>query len=510
MGGTEQDLDRMGGRVNFETGMLATALDLTRVGDMSMQSLVSLLVLAFYDEKNDEAPIGFPRASITSDHCLVEGVGALGFTVKAGWGLWYDSSVSLTGAEFGLARHRPIVVPVDDTGNTLAAHDATNPRVDIVCIAPAWADNQSATKAVRNPSTGAVTSSGINLRRQFSYDIQVVTGTPAPSPSEPSVPSGYIRIARAEVPAVTGSVTWRDTRPMIELGDLFRGGSVPEFFHEDFVPQKGSATAAELEVIEQTPNAMEVVVRAGRAVIDGRCRFYRRRPLTVTTAHASLDRIDLVCAERDGTLSITAGTPGASPSPPATPANALPLAQVLVGAAAAAINSGDITDVRKRRPFTGDLIQPASVPVSRMQAKFYKFQLNAGAPSSGTVTCAWTITDLDGNALTADDLPAGGLQVRLEVWLASTRGWASWLQDGSTPMTLPQERIMQLTNLTSCSALNSGATPSGPICAVTCTDTSGSFRWDWTGGSGSRTWNLTASLMNGAGQGDYHGVVIVT
>lgn len=78
--------------------------------------------------------------------------------------------------------------------------------------------------------------------------------------------------------------------------------------------------------------------------------------LTVTTANASLPRIDLVCATvndayytgllNNVTFQVIAGTPAASPVAPTLPANSLSLATIAVAAAATSITSGNITDTR--------------------------------------------------------------------------------------------------------------------------------------------------------------------
>lgn len=76
--------------------------------------------------------------------------------------------------------------------------------------------------------------------------------------------------------------------------------------------------------------------------------------LTIATSDPVNPRIDLVCATVSdvGTsaslweLQVITGTPAASPSAPATPANSIALAQVTVPASASSISSGNIADVR--------------------------------------------------------------------------------------------------------------------------------------------------------------------
>lgn len=77
--------------------------------------------------------------------------------------------------------------------------------------------------------------------------------------------------------------------------------------------------------------------------------------VTVTTAHATLPRWDLVAAyvsdvgtsSSFGHVEIFPGTPAGSPGDPTLPANALRLARVVVGAGVSSISAGNITDLRQ-------------------------------------------------------------------------------------------------------------------------------------------------------------------
>ena len=75
---------------------------------------------------------------------------------------------------------------------------------------------------------------------------------------------------------------------------------------------------------------------------------------TITTANPSNPRIDLVCVTISDsyyagttntvTFNIVAGTPSATPSVPATPANSLALGQILVGTGVTSILTANITN----------------------------------------------------------------------------------------------------------------------------------------------------------------------
>jgi hypothetical protein len=138
-----------------------------------------------------------------------------------------------------------------------------------------------------------------------------------------------------------------------------------------------------------TPN-MSVNVAAGECVINGTQNAVTQGAyhglndatvnLTIAASNATNPRIDIVVAQvrdaaysggnNDFILAVVTGTPAGSPSPPATPANAIVLAQVAVAANAASITGGNITD---KRPFAG----PAPF-------KAYAYAANSQTLASGT------------------------------------------------------------------------------------------------------------------------------
>lgn len=120
-----------------------------------------------------------------------------------------------------------------------------------------------------------------------------------------------------------------------------------------------------MAVSEASPLSMNVLVASGICYVAGtesatQGVYASMNDGTVTVpiaaAHATLNRIDLIVVRvRDSQYSgvsnnvaieAVTGTPGASPSPPATPANSFVLAQVAVNAAVTTINNSNITDRR--------------------------------------------------------------------------------------------------------------------------------------------------------------------
>jgi hypothetical protein len=127
----------------------------------------------------------------------------------------------------------------------------------------------------------------------------------------------------------------------------------------------GIVNATDLAVTQSATPAMTAQVAAGYAVIIGTTQTnmgaytaYNDGVTTVTftTANATLPRIDLVVVTvndayytgslNNVTFQVIAGTPNASPTVPATPANSIALAQVLVGANVTSIVNANITDLR--------------------------------------------------------------------------------------------------------------------------------------------------------------------
>lgn len=403
MASTNLELENPGGRLNVEVGQLLRETDLDRLGAMPLQTLLAFLSLLFFDDEQSTPLSGFPRDQLGTDHCIVSATGDLSFSVSTGYGFQFDSAAAV--APFGQNRFLPIVRAQAYTG-TLGAHDATHPRLDRVCIRAATIGDESTSRNVKNPSTNLVTSASVDQRLRLTSDVLVVEGTPAANPTPPATPAGYVAIGEALVPAVSGAAVWSDIRPVLELGHYFRG--LPRHAVGNYVPL---GTSNELQVTATSPASMAVYVTRGRAVINGISRFYRAAvypPLTVSAAHASLGRFDLVVARQNGTLDVVAGTAG-SGVPPAVPSNAIALAMITVAPTVTTITSGDLTDLRAREPFVGTThLQARSTSHSRLNEQTVKVALSAGAPSGDTCLLTLTLTYPDGTPLPSTDLGAAG------------------------------------------------------------------------------------------------------
>lgn len=141
--------------------------------------------------------------------------------------------------------------------------------------------------------------------------------------------------------------------------------------------------------------SLAVSVASGGAWVEG---FYfdndAAASLTVTTAHATLPRIDTVAVRLDrtantATLVVIAGTAAASPVAPTLSVTdtlyEMPLANVAVGAAVGVISSGNLTD---RRGYT--FSQPA--PVRKRFASVANVSLAASNSGDSSTTATFTPT----------------------------------------------------------------------------------------------------------------------
>lgn len=128
---------------------------------------------------------------------------------------------------------------------------------------------------------------------------------------------------------------------------------------------------ADLVVAAQVSPNMTVSVGAGQGVIPAATGAYigtnsASVNVTITTANASNPRIDLIVfqvgdteagdASTLGQIVAIPGSPNASPSPSATPARSIALAQVRVEANTTSIVSGKVTDVRTWAVAAGGLL----------------------------------------------------------------------------------------------------------------------------------------------------------
>lgn len=169
-----------------------------------------------------------------------------------------------------------------------------------------------------------------------------------------------------------------------------RGGVHPGLGQELVVTQAGS------------PN-MTVLVEAGAISIPGSLSATQGNyfvvndaqvTLSITAAHATLPRIDIVVvnvrdtqyagANNDCQLQVVAGTPASSPAVPTAPDNSITIAQIAVGAAVTSIVNANITDTRFYMAAVGGVINART---------------EASRPASSEINEGQQVWTMDGNKL---------------------------------------------------------------------------------------------------------------
>ena len=110
--------------------------------------------------------------------------------------------------------------------------------------------------------------------------------------------------------------------------------------------QAGTGIVSGCAVTAQGSPDMTLAVSAGSVKVTGAEVAVSSGNVTITTAHATNPRFDLVVVNNAGTKSVTAGTASAAPVFPAIPATSVVLAAVYVPANDTAIQSNQIVDKR--------------------------------------------------------------------------------------------------------------------------------------------------------------------
>lgn len=189
----------------WNTNQAVTSSDLNRMGKAAQASVLNLLAARLlYDATTEQ-----PRTGNIGDDCLCVVTGALEVTVLRGITWRYDSSETNAWAP-----HYKVAIVEADEALTLDAHDA-QARIDVISVAPAEEDDESAGRVVWDGS--ALTGTTVDTRRKLTATLTVTKGTPGVSPAVPATPSGHVKLAQVTVPAVAGAITAYDFRSIIGL-----------------------------------------------------------------------------------------------------------------------------------------------------------------------------------------------------------------------------------------------------------------------------------------------------
>jgi hypothetical protein len=163
----------------------------------------------------------------------------------------------------------------------------------------------------------------------------------------------------------------------------------------------GTEVVSGCAVTAQGSPDMTVAVASGVVKVAGTTVSVSSGNVTISAAHSSLDRRDLVVVNNAGTKSVTAGTAAATPIKPAIPANSIVLAEIYVPAADTDIDADQIIDKR---------VDVASGGGSTLAAVAY----DPGSEVTKVTTSALAMTALDTTnlRLTFTAPPSGRVWVR--------------------------------------------------------------------------------------------------
>lgn len=341
-----------GGNFLFTANAIASAADQNYQGAMVFRTLFGLFCARLF---TNPAEVTGPLDGFFGDDCLVEHVSAMNVRVKPGFGLQV-----VTPADNYSPSFQPVVVE-SNTTQAISTADATRPRIDVIAIKASTTDTESAS---RNTYGGG--SSMVNTIRKPSALISYTAGTPAAIPVAPSTPGGYIKIAEITVAAgattVSGQI--RDCRPLLRFDPAMVLAEPPSEYSTNFVPGSGNELLA--SVIGT--GSIRVIVQDGEAVISGYRHKYTPAVLTLSAGHASLGRIDLICADDEGEVIVLAGTP-ASPefTGIATPGDGeMIIAYVLVPATVTSGTGCTVTDCRVRQPVGTAQIRDEAITTAKI------------------------------------------------------------------------------------------------------------------------------------------------
>lgn len=350
MAGPNQRTDRQLARLRLEAGNIFGFDDVVRMGELAVSNLLRLAMMGYYDGQNFTPVSGvFGEPGRGPDHLKVtKGTGDLEYGVAIGCGLAFDSTQA--DDDFNELDYQMVLLDTPILNNSVGAHDATNPRIDVISIAPATVEDVPESRVTRNVSPPGLTTTPtptVNVRSRPGGTVTVTAGTPAVSPVAPATPNGHIKLAEVLVPAVSGAITVTDARSFLQLGNAFRG--LPPSWMQEGDHVAGGATVDGDPNMEPTFNipSGNYAVSPGWYTYLDEVRWYEG--VTGATFGVSPgvneERIDIIsfdpangAVERTGGVAVDVSTvPAAGPVRPAIPAGNFLLASCRLN------NSGPIS-----------------------------------------------------------------------------------------------------------------------------------------------------------------------
>ena len=177
-------------RVNFTEGMELVVGDMNKMVTLAEQNLQDQILKQLFQNQSD---------LVFNDSFKVLRNSNTSVDVSAGLGWLFQTQLDPAEAE-----NRMVYLAAD--ASFTITPDATNPRIDLVCIEPSTLDADTENRRTKASDFGAILNENRVVTKQYGANVQVVTGTPAASPVAPAVPAGFVKIAEIYVTAVTGIV----------------------------------------------------------------------------------------------------------------------------------------------------------------------------------------------------------------------------------------------------------------------------------------------------------------
>lgn len=355
-------------RRKINTGEIVTLDTLNEMGADAQVSAFDGVASALFSNANGTTLVSEAGGFIGRGCHPKLGGSALVVTIEPGAGFFDRETTGGVDPTAEAYLHSPMFIPfqlLSAASVTLGAHHATLPRYDIITMAVAESDDDSDTVRERVAGPGTQALATRNTRTKWTPTFTVTAGTANASPAVPSTPAGRLLVATVYVPATSGNVVVTDSRRQVQFGYGLGEPTYPYYAYP--AVQSGLGVTA--------GSGLTVNVAAGYT--GSPRRYFEAKTLTLTVSVVD-PVIHLIYANGPDGIAVAYGTPAATPSEPATPSGATPLAYVTLAASASSISSGDIENIVSRGPYKGQMDDVPTV--------FPRLSVAAASAGSRTVT----------------------------------------------------------------------------------------------------------------------------
>lgn len=190
----------------FNEGQEIVYQDFDRISLAVMRTLNDRVLFEMLQKKEN---------AFFGDGLKVSYVGATSVSVAAGLGFQTDNT------QTSPTPTKRLLYRGSSTSLNLEAPDASDDRIDIVCVRFAEANEISESRKFKDATSGVISNQSFTVQKDEQAEFLVVAGTPNASPVAPATPAGYIKIATLAVTAVSGlagSGAVTDNRSVMPVG----------------------------------------------------------------------------------------------------------------------------------------------------------------------------------------------------------------------------------------------------------------------------------------------------